>query len=36
MWSVAATMLHRSELPEWRVESATLGVTAIEYPHSTR
>jgi len=28
--------LHRSELPEWRVESATLGVTATEHPHSTR
>jgi len=33
---VAATMLSRPEPAEWRVEHLTLGVTAVEFPHSVR
>jgi len=29
-------MLRRPEPLEWRIESTTLGLTAIEFPHSTR
>jgi len=34
--SVADTMLRRLETPKARVESTTLGVTAREFPQSTR
>ena len=29
-------MLRHPESPEWRVKPTTLGITAIEHPHSTR